>query len=716
MLKNLISAFIFFFMSFYLSAQTKVAFLEDYNKKWVDSVFQSLTLDEKIGQLLMPRGNYSGKPHDIEKLAKYVTEYKVGGIVFFAGSPSVQARITNYLQSISKTPLFIGEDFEWGLAMRMDSTDRFPYNMTLGAIEGEQYLEEMGKEVGRQCKRLGVHINYAPVVDVNANINNPVINFRSFGEDKFKVAKKAMAVMKGIQSQNILTTAKHFPGHGDTDVDSHKDLPIIKHDMKRLKEVELYPFQELIDQGVAGIMTSHLDVPILNNNSGLAATFSKKVLVDLLRSEMGFIGLTFTDAMDMKGAVKNFPNGEAMVMALLAGNDVLETFEDVPIAVNAIKLAVKNGKLPISLIDEKVKKILKAKSWVGLDNYSPIKIENLVLDLNAYQSDFLNRQFAEASITLLKNKNKIIPINDLNTKIAIVSSEAGNPYTLFNMCSKYTNIDHYNISANDSTSIYELLPKLQSYNIVITALHLKEVRPSAKYSLSKHNTKLVEVLSELPNNILCILGNAYAIPKLKDVEKYSAVIAAYQNTKYIENALGQMIFGGLPFKGKLPITLSESFKGGFGIATQANRMAYGSPEQVGIDGLLLRKKIDSIALLGIRNKAYPGCVIQIVKDGRTILEKSYGYHTYEQANEDGNASYDIQYESGVKGDAMDYFGQTGKNKESENKIHVFKGKMMVNDLFDLASITKISTSALALMQLSSKGKFDVNKPFSYYAS
>lgn len=716
MRKNLVLTFSFcFFMPLLLSAQSKVAFLQDYNKKWVDSVFNSMTLDEKIGQLMMPRGNYSGKPHDVEKLAGYVRDYKVGGIVFFAAPPSVQARLTNYLQSISKTPLFIGEDFEWGLAMRMDSTDRFPYNMTLGAIEGEQYLEEMGKEIGRQCKRLGVHINYAPVVDVNVNINNPVINFRSIGEDKIKVTNKALAIMKGMQSQNLIATAKHFPGHGDTDVDSHKDLPVINHDKKRLQEIELFPFQTLIDNGVAGIMTSHLDIPVLNNNSGLAATFSKKVLSELLRDEMGFTGLTFTDAMDMKGAVKNFPDGEAMVMALLAGNDVLETFEDVPVAFNAIKNAIKKGKLPMALLEEKVKKILKAKSWVGLDHYTPIILEGLVKDLNTSNSDFLNRQFAETSVTLLKNKNDILPINDLNKKIALVTSDGSLNPGLYNMCKKYTNIDYFNIPANDSTVIYDLLPVLKEYETIITALQLKEIRPSLKYSLNRHNTRVIELLAELPNNILCILGNVIAIPQIKGFEKYDAIIAAYQNTRYTETALAQMIFGGLPFKGKLPITLNENFRAGHGIKTIANRMSYGIPEQVGLDGKELKRKIDSIVYTGIKNKAYPGCVVQIVKDGRTVFEKAYGFHRYEDANQYGYDVNEEEYESGNKSDAMDYFEQISYSTQKIKTEKNVKGKTKPTDLFDLASITKISTSALALMQLSSDGKFNINHTFSHYS-
>ncbi|MFZ1790899.1 MAG: glycoside hydrolase family 3 N-terminal domain-containing protein, partial [Saprospiraceae bacterium] len=337
MLKRYFSFILSVLFCLSIQAQKGPEFLEPAQNHWVDSVFSQLTVEEKVGQLLMPRGNVSGRPHDVEKLMRYVKDYHIGGIVFFAGPPTVQARLTNQLQNISRVPLLIGEDFEWGLAMRMDSTDRFPYNMSLGAINGKyELIEEMGAEVGRQCKRLGVHVNYAPVVDVNININNPVINFRSYGEDKNLVAQKGLAYMKGLQSQNIIATAKHFPGHGDTDVDSHKDLPIIPHSKERLKNIEFVPFQKLIDNGLAGVMTSHLDVPVYEAKPGLAATFSKSILTDLLKNEMGFTGLTFTDAMDMQGAVKNFPKGEALVEALLAGNDVLETFEDVPSAFEAV--------------------------------------------------------------------------------------------------------------------------------------------------------------------------------------------------------------------------------------------------------------------------------------------------------------------------------------------------------------------------------------------
>ncbi len=705
-------------LTYHGNGQIQPAFLTQYNKQWVDSVFNSLTLEEKIGQLLMPRGNVSGKAHEIEKLAMWVKEYKIGGIVFFAGPPTVQARLTNYLQSISKVPMFIGEDFEWGLAMRMDSTDRYPYQMSLGAMQGnESLIKEMGTEIGLQCKRLGVHINYAPVVDVNNNMENPVINFRSFGSDKDIVAKKGLAYMEGLQSQHIIATAKHFPGHGDTDVDSHKDLPIIAHDKERLKTTELFPFQVLINQGLSGIMTAHLDVPAFEPSQGLAATFSKNIVSTLLRDTMGFQGLTFTDAMDMKGAIKNFPNGEAMVKALLAGNDILETFEDVPAAIIAIKKAILDGTLTMASIDDKVRKILKAKSWVGLDTYMPVNLESLVPDLNTKKTDLLNRKFAEESLTLIKNEKNIIPIADLTTSIATVSLDAMNETLFQKMCSNYTVVDNFQLPPNASDSLRnDLLVKLNKYDLVIAGLHLKEVRASSKYSLNDSNIKSIEKISQLPNALLCLFGNILCVPKFTDLNKYKAILLCYQNTKYTEETAAQIVFGGLPSKGKLPITLSEEFKKDYSINTSSDRLSYGIPDQVNIDGNKLNFLIDSIVNYGLQQKAFPGAVVQVIKDGKSIFQKSYGYHTYEDNTDlKNNPSDEIQYTTSTKTDAMDYFGpSTISSKNNNGKNPDVKGKVKLNDLYDLASITKISASALAGMQLMGNGSFDINKSLGYY--
>jgi beta-N-acetylhexosaminidase len=700
---------------FQLNAQKSPSFLSDYNQRWVDSILGKMTIDHKIGQLLMPRGNISGKPIDVNKLADWVKKYKIGGVVFFAGPPSVQAAVTNYLQSLSETPMFIGEDFEWGLAMRMDSTDRFPYQMALGAMtDNLTSIESMGEEVARQCKRLGVHINYAPVVDVNNNINNPVINFRSFGSNKQLVADKGLAYMQGMQSQKIISTAKHFPGHGDTNVDSHHDLPIIPHDKARLKEVEFYPFQKLINAGLTGIMTSHLEVPIYEPRKGLAATFSKKILNDLLKNEMGFKGLTFTDAMDMQGAIKNFPKGEAMVEALLAGNDVLETFEDLPLAVEAIKAAVKSGKLTEAEITSKVRKILMAKSWVGLDQYKPIELNGLVADLNSAKSDLLNRKFAEDFITLIKNNN-VLPVDKLSKKIAVVSIDVMNETAFQKVSSDYTSILPFTLAtnANDSArnTLYE---QLKQFDQVIIGLHLKEVRASNKYSITDANQKTITLLGRLPNASLIIFGNLLSLPSL-NIQGYKAVAIAYQDTRYTEEAAAQMVFGGLPFKGSLPMTLSPTLLQGQGIQTTATRLSFGNAEQVGIDSKKLNTKLDSIINLGLNEKAFPGGQLVVIRKDKVIVNKAFGFHTFEAAaNAKGKVASDDNVVVDSKTDAMDFFDKSKENFVATPPKQMIEGLVSKNDIYDLASVTKVSASALAVMRLMSEGRFSIDNKMGDY--
>ena len=701
-------------LSSYISvAQSTIpAFLTDYNERWVDSIFNSLTLEEKIGQLLMPRGNYSGKPHDVDTLKKWVNDYKIGGIVFFASNPTAQATLTNELQSISKTPMLIGQDFEWGVGMRLDSTDRFPYAVSLGAITGNDHLiESMGVEIARQCKRIGVHINYAPVVDVNNNPNNPVINFRSFGSDRDKVTARGLAYMKGMQSQKLLCTAKHFPGHGDTDVDSHHDLPVIPHDKKRLEDVELFPFKKLINNGLSGIMTAHLEIPSLEPVKGLASTFSDKIIFKLLRDELKFQGLIFTDAMEMQGAVKNYPKGEAMVRALLAGNDILETFMDVSGTVAAIKEAVLQGRISVDVLNFKVKKILKAKSWVGLDRYKPVIITRLVEDLNSIESDVLNHDLAEKSITCLKNDNNLLPVIDLSKKMAVLSIESECTSEFYKMINNYISTDYYHIpkNANDSL-ISSVMSSLSKYDIVFAAVHLIDIRASKKYGLTPANTKMIADLALKDNVILSILGNPFILSKIPELALCKSLMMSYQQNKYTENATAQIIFGALTPEGKLPILINEDFKLNMHVSwKKLDRLTYGVPELVGIDRANLTHGIDSLMQLGLMEKAFPGGVVQVAKDGKVIFKKAYGYHTYEHA--DSDRSMHLNPESNTYSfidDAMDNPAALTTTLRPITNDIIIKGKVLTDDVYDLASVTKISTSTLAIMQLMSEGKFSLD--------
>ncbi len=702
-----------------LFAQQDPEFLLNHNNRWVDSVFNTLTLDEKIGQLLMPRGNTSGKPHDIEKLKRWVKDSRVGGLVMFAAPPTVQARIVNELQALSKVPLLIGMDLEWGLAMRLDSSARFPYQMSLGAIRGEEkLLYDMGVEIAEQCKRIGVHINYAPVVDVNINPNNPVINFRSFGENQRLVAQKALAYMKGMSSRKILTTAKHFPGHGDTGVDSHYDLPMILHDRKRLDSVEFYPYKVLIDNGLSGVMTSHLNVPLLDSSKNLAATFSKNIVKDVLRNDLLFKGLTFTDAMDMQGAIKYFSKGQANVKALLAGNDILETFEDVEEAIATTKAAIANKEISMEEIDNRVKRVLKAKSWVGLDKYKPIVMEHLIEDLNTPRADLLNRQLAEAAVTVVANKQNILPIRDLTQNIVSISIDANQPSAFQKMSDNYTAIRNFQLAPNASdSSINSVVENAKAADLILINLHLNNIRPAAKYGLTEANRKAFKALVNTGKAITTIFGNPYVLDKLEDVDKSQAIVMAYQLTNYMEEAAAQMIFGAIPAKGKLPVSVNANYIAGQGVELQSiGRLAYGVPEMVGLNGVELNQRIDSVINLGLSQKAYPGATMQIAKDGRVVYQKTFGYHTYESGltilNEGSNRE---TLTNEHKNDVMDEaVKKSSTNQAIKQKEKVSDGKVKLTDLYDLASVTKVSTSALAIMQLMSEGKFDLDKSFKDY--
>lgn len=699
-------------------AQIKPAFLTEHNKKWVDSVFHSLTLDQKIGQLLLPRGNYSGKPHDVATLKSWVKEYHIGGIVFFASNPTQQALLTNELQTIASTPLLIGQDLEWGVGMRLDSTDRFPYAVSLGAMNAhEELIEEMGQEVARQCRRIGVHINYAPVMDVNNNPNNPVINFRSFGADKDKVTAKGLAYMKGMQSMHLLCTAKHFPGHGDTDVDSHHALPLIMHDKKRLTEIELYPFKKLIDHGISGIMTAHLDIPALEPAKGLASTFSLAIISKLLKQDMKFQGLTFTDAMEMEGAVKNYPKGEAMVRALLAGNDVLETFTNVPESVAAIKEAILKGRIPINLLDEKVKKVLMAKSWVGLDRYQPIIIDDLVADLNSVKADVLNHKMVEKSITCLKNESNILPAKDLTKKYAVISLESEEKSAFYDMVSNYVPAVYYHIPKNAPDSVVQkVLASTKDYDMVLATAHFIDIRASKKYGLTTENSKILAALAKKENVVLTILGNPFILGKIPELSVCKSLIMGYQQSVYTEKIAAQMIFGSISPEGQLPVTINADFPLGMGTTwSKLDRLSYGVPELAGVDRVQLIKGIDSIVGIGLKEKAFPGAMVQVAKDGKVIFSKAYGFHTYEAAalnNEnilktEGSAYTFID-------DAMDNPSSlTTTLRPAQNKS-IPKGKLQKHHLFDLASVSKITTSTLAIMQLMGENKFDPNAKWSNY--
>lgn len=644
------------------------------DSRWVDSLMKILTPDERIAQLFMVAA-YSNKDEAHKQaILKLVSEYKIGGLIFMQGGPVRQAQLCNLYQSKSKVPLMISIDGEWGLAMRLDSTIKFPRQMTLGAIQNDTLIYLMGAEIARQCRRLGIHVNFAPVVDVNNNPLNPVISNRSFGEDKELVARKASAYMRGMQDNKVLACAKHFPGHGDTDSDSHKTLPIINQSFDRIDSLELYPFKELFKQGLGSVMVAHLYIPALDTTTNLASTLSPKVVNGLLKDTLGFKGLIFTDALNMKGVSKFYKPGYVDVKAILAGNDVLLFSEDVPTAMAEIKKAIANGEITQEQIDERCRKILMAKKWLGLDNYKPIKIENLYKDLNTTYAELLNRKLSEAAITLLKNEKNLIPLMNLDTlRIATLTVGYKQPNNFQKTIDLYTFSDHYYISRDATkTEVDSTISNLSIYNLIIVNVNNTNNNPAKDFGLSQHMNYILQKLDNNSDVIVNIAANPYILSKIPELKRCEAVIMSYEDNEYTQTYSAQAIFGGIGLNAKLPINASDEFKLGTGITTQKIRFKYTIPEDVGISSRYL-SEIDSIALSGIREHAYPGCQILVAKDANVIYHKSFGYHTYEN-----------------------------------------KRKVTNNDIYDLASITKIAGALPAIMKLVDEKKLNIDDPLENY--
>ena len=650
-------------------------FLAQDSKKWVDSVFATLSPDARIGQLIMIAA-YSNRDKAFEDtLAQHIIKYNVGGLVFFQGGPARQAHLTNRYQKIARVPLLLAMDAEWGIGMRLDSVPKFPFQMTLGAIQDDSLIYDMGVEVAKQFKRLGMHVNFAPVVDVNNNANNPVIGFRSFGEDKYNVARKAIAYMKGMQDNGILATAKHFPGHGDTDVDSHLDLPTIYQPYKRLDTLELYPFRQLMKAGLGSVMIAHLSIPALDTTTNLPTSLSKPVITSLLKEKLGFKGLVFSDAMNMKGVTKFYPGGSADVLSLMAGMDILEFPENIDSSFHAIKAAVDSGMISQEAIDARVRRVLELKYWAGLNQYKPVELENLYEDLNSPQALYINRKLTENAVTVLQNKDTLIPIQRLDTLRVAALAIGTDKLTPFQQkLLEYMPVDTFFLPGNSPIdSLYRLKERLKGYNTFIVGIHNVSTRPATNYGITPEEVVFVKELATRGNMIMSIFGNAYSVSKFQDLAKINTLIMAYQETQNTQEVAAQLIFGGSAAKGKMPVTATPAYALHTGIPTAADlRFRYTYPEAVGLrSGDFSR--IDTLVNEAIEAGAMPGAQVLVAKGGNVIYRKSFGYHTY------------------------------------ENKVPVQN-----SDLYDLASVTKVSASLAALMKLQSEGKFDFNKHLADY--
>ncbi len=622
-------AFIFFLLiSFQGFSQTKnPLFAEDHpqQKIWVDSVYDSMDLKERVGQLFMA-SIWSENDNEADSIRKQIKENHIGGLIFSKGGPVKQAQLTNEFQEMSEVPLLIGMDAEWGLAMRLDSTFALPWNMTLGAIQDNKLIEEAGAAISRHTKRLGVHFNFAPVVDINTNPDNPIIGNRSFGEDKINVTEKALAFMNGMHREGVLSSAKHFPGHGDTDSDSHKTLPTVTFSSERINEVELYPYKELIPNGLSSIMVAHLNVPALESKDGRPASLSKNIITDILKKNMGFNGLIFTDALDMKGVSRDKEPGEVDLDAFMAGNDVLLMSEDIGKASASIIDAVNSGLISEKRLELSVKKILYAKYKVGLNNFKPISTNFLIEELSTSTDEALLEELYENAITLLKNNKAVVPIKKLEQKkIAYVNfgDDDGSPF--LEQMRKYSKVDWVK-----AEKLPELLEKLEDYNYVVVGFHKSNSSPWASYKFSDRELVWLHEIARKNKTILSLFTRPYALLDIKSFANLEGIIVGYQNHPVAQKKTAQVLFGAVNAKGKLPVSVKDEFPVGTGFMTKnISRLAYGSPETVGMNSTKL-KKIDSIINYAIDKKMAPGAQILVARKGKVVYQKNFGYQTYEK--------------------------------------------------------------------------------------
>lgn len=642
----------------------KFPFLADSEAedRWVDSIYSRMDFFEKAGQLFMVAAYSNKDTAHVNGVERLVRDQHIGGVIFFQGGPGRQVRLSNRYQKAAKVPLFVGIDAEWGLSMRLDSTFRFPFNMTLGAIRDRRLIEETGVQMGKESKRMGVHFNFAPVLDINTNPKNPIINFRSFGEDKDIVTESALALMRGVQSQGVFSTGKHFPGHGDTEADSHYALPVVNFSKERLTEVELAPYRRLFDEGLVSVMVAHLNVPSLDPRAAYPSSISEHIVTDLLQRDMGFDGLIFTDALNMKAAANFRGPGEIDRDALLAGNDVLLFPENVPVAIEKLCVAYQDSILTEERLARSVKKILRFKYKAGLNRYQPIPTANLSEDLNPAENIALQYRLYENAVTVLRNADETLPIRDLTAeKIAYVKMGDDDNTAFLSTLRKYADVTEVYHASTDTLS-----QMLEGYTKVIVGFH-KSDRPWKKHDFSAAELQRLRTLAEKHHVILDVFAKPYALLPIDFFDQLEGVVLSYQNADIAQEVSAEIVFGAVGSKGRLPVSIGSSFKINDGIDTKPiDRLGFTAPENVGMSAAVL-SRIDAEAQKAIASKAAPGMQILVARHGKVIYHKAFGNQTYEP-----------------------------------------ECKIQVSDLYDVASMTKILATLPLVMQQYDKGKINAN--------
>ncbi|WP_291072960.1 glycoside hydrolase family 3 protein [Empedobacter sp. UBA5987] len=544
--------------------------------KWVDEKYNSMSLEEKVGQLFIVAA-YTNRDavheNDIQKL---IEEEHIGGLIFMQDQAAHQIELTNKFQSISKIPLLIGMDAEWGLAMRLKGVERFPWNMTLGALRNNKLVYQVGKQIGIQANRMGVQFNFSPSVDVNVNPNNPIIGNRSFGSNPDRVAEKGIAYMDGMRAQNVLSSAKHFPGHGNTDQDSHKVLPLIPDNKADLEKYHIAPFKKMIDEGVQSIMVAHLNVPALEPDPKIPSTLSKNIITDYLKGELQFKGIVITDALNMDGVAKMFPAGDVDYRAFVAGNDILLFSQNVHVGKQKIIDAINKGQISEARLEESVKKILMAKYITGLNEIKTLNSANVLEDLNSPENLALTTKIFEKASTVVKNEHKLLPIKKLNQKIAFVPLEQTDYDQFLRHLQKYTNVELVKISNPNQINL------LNDYDVIISGAFLSNETVYKPYKLSDNSKAILKALPKDKKKIFSLFTSPYGLKDL-DLSNLDAVTVHYQNTKDAQAAAAQVIFGAIDADGTFPVDINQNLKEGQGIVTKhIKRLGFTAPENVNL--------------------------------------------------------------------------------------------------------------------------------------
>lgn len=654
---------VFFLSSFLTNYAQKFSEKSVKASQWADSVFATLSNEQKIAQLMIIRAHSNLGEEHVQKVSQLIKQYNVGGLCFFQGGPIRQAHLTNYYQTIAQTPLLICIDGEWGLGMRLDSVIKFPRQLMLGAVQDAELTYKVGYAIGMQCKRLGIHVNFAPVIDINNNSNNPVINDRSFGEDKYSVALHGTKYMQGMQDVGVMACAKHFPGHGDVNVDSHLDLPIINKNKNQLDSLELFPFKELIKAGVGSMMIAHLFIPSIDSTPNLATSLSKNNVTNLLKNELQFNGLIFTDGLEMQGVKKFFTDDELAIRSLIAGNDILCLPENIPNSITKILAAIDSGRLSWKEINEKVYKTLIAK--YNLELYKPQQVEtkDLITDLNKLTNN-LRLTISKQAITVLsKTNNKIVPLTN-KKRVAYVGFGINQMNSFAAEIKQYYNAKIFLIDYTDSTSISKIKKQLKKYKTIIVGLHNYSRRPANNFGINATTIDFINDLSEKNNAIIFTFGNPYFI---KNFCTSKNLIACYEDDNITQLTAANFLKGEFTAKGKLPVTICSNFKFGDGITFNHYTPIL---NKINDNKFAI---IDTIAVDAINKNATPGLTVLVAENSKVIYYKSFGFTSSSHTQ-----------------------------------------KVNLNTIYDLASITKTTATTVAIMKLYEEGKIELDKTLDNY--